>query len=352
VTNLADPKPRLSVVQPDAAPDTGRGWRTARRVVRWLATAMLVGWLAVSVDWHAVGPAFAKASVPWLLLAATLYIASQCASVLRWEILVRASGLVHPRTRLFAAYFEGMFVNVCLPTTMGGDVLKVLRVGGSQHKRVATSTVLADRATGFAALLMLLAAGLLVKFDRVGQVAGLLLGAVIVVSLPVAYWLFRYGIDSLHPLIRVRGSKLHRQFTRFVPLGIRQLLIQTPWLRVMFWAFVVQSLNIALVGAAAYSIGLNVAPVEILVAATTVSIAAALPISIAGVGVREVSLPLLLAADGVPRELAITLGIALSGIALGGGLLGGPFHFLAQRAAARERENSVPATTVAARRSA
>ena len=51
-------------------------------------------------------------------------------------------------------------------------------------------------------------------------------------------------------------------------------------------------------------------PVEILVAATTVSIAAALPISIAGVGVREANLPLLLAADGVSRELAITLGMA------------------------------------------
>ena len=323
-----------------------------RGAVRWLATVTLVGWLAVSVDWYAVRPAFANASVPWLLLAATLYVASQCASVARWEILVRTAGLVQSRARLFAAYFEGMFVNVCLPTTMGGDVLKVLRVGGAQHKRVATSTVVADRATGFAALLMLLAAGLLIKFDHVGRVAGLLLGAVIVVSLPVAFWLLRYGINSINPVVRVRGSKLHRQFTRLVPLEIRQLLVQTPWPRVMFWAFVVQSLNVAMVGAAACSIGLNVTPVEILVAATTVSIAAALPISIAGVGVREVSLPLLLAADGVPRELAITLGIALSGIALGGGLLGGPIHFLAQRAAARERENCVPAKTVAARRSA
>ena len=249
------------MVQPDVASDAGRGWRRAHAgPSAWLATATLVGWLAVSVGLvRRFGQAFAKASIPWLLLAATLYIGSQCASVLRGKCWCARQASCSRVLASLQPISKACLFNVCLPTTMGGDVLKVLRVGGSQHKRVVTSTVIADRSTGFAALLILLAAGLSIKFARVGQVAGLLLGTAVVVSLPVAFWLFRYGIDSLNPVVHVRGSRVHQHFTRFVPLGIRQLLVQTPWPRVMFWAFVVQCLNIAMVGAAAYSIGLNVA---------------------------------------------------------------------------------------------
>ena len=100
------------------------------------------------------------------------------------------------------------------------------------------------------------------------------------------------------------------------------------------------------------AIGLQVPWIEIVVATAMVTLAVALPISIAGVGVREASFPLLLAADGVPQELAITLGIALSGVVLVAGLLGGPIHFVAQRAAERERESDAPATMIAARRTA
>jgi hypothetical protein len=104
------------------------------------------------------------------------------------------------------------------------------------------------------------------------------------------------------------------------------------------------------VAAAARAIQLDVSPVEILVATTTVSLAAALPLSVAGVGVREASLPLLLAADGVPREQAIALGITWSVIVLAVGLLGGPAHFFGQRGAFDEAEVKDHTAPAAARR--
>src|SRR4051812_16252587 len=244
VSNLAEPKRHLLVVHPDIAPAAARGWRRARQAVRWLATATLIGGLIVSTDWSAVGPAFAKASLPWFVLAAAFYLSSQIGGGLRWEILVRAAGFVQSRRRLFAAYFEGMFVNVCLPTTMGGDVLKVLRVGGAQHKRVATSTVIADRASGFAALLLLLAAGLLMKFGPDGYLTAPLLAAAIVLLI-IIFLFVRHAANSIGSVDHGRDSKLRRQFTRFVPLGVRQLVLHTPWPRVIFWAFLVQGLNVA-----------------------------------------------------------------------------------------------------------
>jgi uncharacterized membrane protein YbhN (UPF0104 family) len=134
---------------------------------------------------------------------------------------------------------------------------------------------------------------------------------------------------------------VHR-IRKLLPTTVEQLVLQTPWDRVIAWAFVVQGLNVAAVAVGARAIGLNVPFNTILVSATTVSFAAVMPISFAGVGVREASLPILLAADGVPREMAITLGLVWSAIVLSTGLLGGPVHFLAQR---REHAAQAPLAT-------
>src|SRR4051812_1089707 len=325
----------------------------ARTAVRWLATAGLIVWLALSTKWRSVGSTFATASIPWLLVAAATYIGSQLASVVRWSLLVRAAGVFASRRKLLAAYFEGMFVNVCLPTTVGGDVMKVLRVGGAQNKAVIAGTVVADRATGLGALFSLLIVGLLLKFHFIKIAAAPLVVAALVVIMLVAIRLLAASVLSIQSRGNQRGTWIQGRLeyvTRLLPAGIWQLLTRAPWLGVIAWAFVVQGLGVAAVAAAARAIQLDVSPVEILVATTTVSLAAALPLSVAGVGVREASLPLLLAADGVPREEAIALGITWSVIVLAVGLVGGPAHFFGQRGAFDESEVKDQSAPVGARR--
>jgi uncharacterized protein (TIRG00374 family) len=308
--------------------------------VRWIETIAIFSWLAVSTGWHAVFSAFSTASIPWLIVAGGIYLTSQFASVARWELLVRAAGVPVERGRLIAAYFEGMFVNICLPTTVGGDVLKVLRIGGPNHKRIAAVTVVADRGSGFSALVVLLVVGLLLKLDDDRRAIALSLSAVVMlIAMLAAIWVWRFMPVVMAAANVGKESVLRRTLRkswRLVQTIVRPLVTRSPWVRVLAWALVVQGLNVAAVAAAARAIGLNVPLAGLLVATTTVSIAATLPISIAGIGVREVSLPFLLAADGVPRELSITLGLVWSAIVLATGLAGGPAHFVSQRRAARD----------------
>jgi len=314
--------------------------RRTRTAVRWFATIAIFSWLAANTAWYSVWIAFTTASIPWLMAAGGIYLASQFASVARWELLVRAAGISCERGRLVAAYFEGMFVNICLPTTIGGDVLKVLRVGGSNHKRIATATVLADRGSGFSALVVLLVVGLMLKLDENRRAIALSFSAVVLlIAVLVATWMIHFM-----PAVMARGnvrkeSMLRRTLRKswlLVPAFVRPMLTRSPWARVLALALVVQGLNVAAVGAAGHALGLSVSVAGLLVATTTVSLAATLPISIAGIGVREVSLPFLLAADGVPRELSVTLGIVWSAIVLAIGLTGAPAHFASQRRAAQD----------------
>jgi hypothetical protein len=297
-------------------------WRRARAVLRWIATAALLMWLARTADWKMVGPTLATASPWWLLAAAGCYLTSQFASVARWRLLVQAGGIEATFTRLLSVYFEGMFVNLCLPTSIGGDVMKVLRIGGAHGKSTAATTVVADRASGVVALVVLLGAGLLLRYraDLPGFAVPLVVMCLVILELAVLV-----GVPLALPILAKSANVVGRSL-RAMPL-----VAETSWPRVLAWALVVQGLNVAAVAAAAKAIGITITLAGLLVATETASLAAALPLSVAGVGVREASLPMLLTADGVPRSAAIALGLTWSAVVLVVGMTGGIGHFLEQR---------------------
>jgi uncharacterized membrane protein YbhN (UPF0104 family) len=307
------------------------GSRRIRVAIRWVATALLLVWLARTADWKMVGPTLASASPLWLLAAALCYLTSQFASVARWRLLVRAGRIGGSFSRLLAVYFEGMFVNLCLPTSIGGDVLKVLRIGGACDKKAATATVVADRASGVVALVVLLGLGLLMRYHDTlpGFVFPLILVCLLMLELAVLVGA-RFALPQFAKPDNLVGRTL-----RAVPL-----VAEAPWPRVLGWALVVQSLNVAAVAAAAHAIGVTITVAGLLVATEMASLAAALPLSVAGVGVREASLPMLLAADGVPRSAAIALGLTWSAIVLAVGVTGGIGHITEQRRAARGDETA------------
>ncbi len=318
-----------------------------RLSARWLLSLALISWLAVHTNWHAVWLTFQAAHLRWLFVAAGLYLMSQFASVVRWSLIVSAAGLDHSRRKLLSAYFEGMFVNVCLPTTLGGDVLKIFRIGGSQHKQVVASTVMVDRLSGLAALVILLTLGLILGFDdHHGTHLAPLLGLSALIGVLTSTRLLR-AIAAKRNRMNTAGriSALRRlgKWPHRLVSNLRQQATDTPWHYVFLWALVVQSLNVIAVAAAAHAIGLSVPMTPLLIATTTVSLATAMPISVSGIGVREASLPLLLAADGVPRELAFTLGLVWSIIVVAVGLIGGPIHLLRQRSSVHDSQplNSV-----------
>ena len=326
----------LPLTTPSPAEAPRSSWRRVRVAIRWIATALLLAWLARSADWRSVGPTLAAASPTWILVAAACYAASQFASVARWQLLVHAVGIPGSFLRLLTAYFEGMFVNICLPTSIGGDLLKVVRIGGPRNKTVAATTVVADRAAGVVALVILLGLGVLLRFrDKLptGTVP------LTVVALPILGTAALIGIRRILKHF-AKSENIAGRLVRAIPL-----LTSAPWPRVLGWALIVQGLNVAALAAAAQAIGAATTLSGLLVATELASLATALPLSIAGVGVREATLPVLLAADGVPRSVAIALGITWSAIVLSVGILGGIGHIIEQRRASSATRHSPTSST-------
>jgi len=111
------------------------------------------------VDLGGVGRTLAGAD-PWLLLPALLFqLASTTVAAFRWHRIMAALGLgVGPGsgfTFYLRSYFKGMFFNQALPTSIGGDALRMLDVARLGHrKRDAFYGVAVDRGVGLFGLLL------------------------------------------------------------------------------------------------------------------------------------------------------------------------------------------------------
>src|SRR5260370_1085421 len=76
-----------------------------------------------------------------LLAALLLYNLGQLLSAYRWNGLSTLGGRPATFGDVWPIYFSGMFFNICLPTSIGGDVLRVVglsRKTGSKSASVAS----------------------------------------------------------------------------------------------------------------------------------------------------------------------------------------------------------------------
>src|SRR5262245_42522282 len=84
----------------------------------------LLSWLAWRTSWHQVGAAFGQLDLGLWLAAVGIYGIAQLLSCIRWRMLSRPLGFDQPLSYFLGYYFIGMFFNLLLPTSVGGDVVR------------------------------------------------------------------------------------------------------------------------------------------------------------------------------------------------------------------------------------
>jgi len=269
----------------------------------------------------------------WLAGAATLTLAGIVLSAVRWRTVLTALGEQSRLGRLLSHYLAGQFVANVLPTTIGGDVLRVSRqTRDSGHGPNSFASVVLERLTGWLVLPVMTFAGLLVNpglrhLGRATQVAVSLAAGTLVLLAVVMV-----AVASAH-YRDVDHEQGWRRFLAAVSLGIGQLRRHRGQAAsVILVGFVYQ---LSLVGAAvmaAKAIGIPEAgPTALLAFFPAVAIAQVLPISISGLGVREGLFVLFLRPLDVPTHQAVALGLLLYLLNLVVSLLGAPAFALGNR---------------------
>ena len=79
---------------------------------------------------------------------------AQVVSAVRWQWLARPLGFGGPLRQYVGAYFVGMFFNLLLPTSVGGDAVRAVYLNAGSGRRVAAVlSVLLDRLSGLIVLI-------------------------------------------------------------------------------------------------------------------------------------------------------------------------------------------------------
>lgn len=121
-----------------------------------LALALMV-YLLGQQGWMEILDAIRQIS-PWrFILAFALMIISRLAVTARWHMLLRSAGMQVSYAETLRLTFAGLFASNFLPTTIGGDVIRL--VGSVQHKHspiISAASLIVDRLVGMLGMAMLL----------------------------------------------------------------------------------------------------------------------------------------------------------------------------------------------------
>lgn len=281
---------------------------------------LILAAVAWKTDWSQVAEAFANARWHLWLCAVVVYGLTQIVSSLRWQLLSRPLGFHRPLRQHTAFFFIGMFFNLLLPTSVGGDVVRAWYLdGGSGRRMAAFLSVFIDRFSGLVVLVAITClAALLCPVTLppwlAGGVALLAAGAVFGTAflLAVGFWYRRAEVSTL-PAASTRGTiaKLIDKVRRFALSLVGAVTLYSRYPRLFAAAtllsLVVQAANVVVVWLVGEALGLAVPPAYYFVLVPLVTLATLLPVSIGGHGVREAAMIVLLGPLGVGSGSAVSL---------------------------------------------
>lgn len=103
-----------------------------------------------------LGNIYSNNGLVYLLLAVVTSILSVFLMSLRWKIILAHYSINLGLSRLFGFYLVGLFFNNFLPTSIGGDIVRIYKIIGDSDQRTASfSSVIIERLVGIAATLFL-----------------------------------------------------------------------------------------------------------------------------------------------------------------------------------------------------
>lgn len=305
------------------------------RLLRLIVSVGLLAFLALRLDWGPMLTALAGLHTAWVAAAAALFLVTPVLASYRWQLLARPLGFRHRLRRFTGIYFLGMFFNLLLPTSVGGDVVRAWYLDGGRNRKMnALLCVVVDRATGLVMLIGMACCATLFQLDElplwatttVWAAAAATLGGLVFLPLVVRlvdrwqarrarpsadrvgwrYWLARLARipAGVHAAVRqYRGRSGLIAYTGFLSLGI-------------------MSANVLVVWMLSRALGGQVPGSYFWVAVPVVTLLTLVPVSINGMGVREAGLGLLLAQAGAPAALGVTVGLLQFALYLAAGLIG------------------------------
>jgi uncharacterized membrane protein YbhN (UPF0104 family) len=274
-----------------------------KQLFRILVTVSIFVLILRSIDIDQLWKTLRQARPDLLLVALIMQFGSTTVSAYRWQLIMRNLRFGQLFSFYWRSYFKAMFFNQGLPTSIGGDALRVLDVAGQGfRKRDALYGVMLDRIAGLAALMWLNLIAYMFNPDLLPDpiyhltlllVIGGLVGFTGVSCLRYLPWLDAYPRLSA---VRTIAERLHQAF-----LANRGLMIAS--------SLLIPLLAMLSFFATGWALGLRYDLVTYFVIVPPAIFLTIIPISLAGWGVREGTLVALFSLIGADKATILAMSI-------------------------------------------
>ena len=287
--------------------------RYARRVGTIVLTAASVAYLVWKINLSTTLDVLADTSLAWFALSAVIMFVTVPVLAARWGWLLEAHGISERLRWLTRAYFVAYTAGQVLPTSLGGDAVRVVETSRRHPGRTAvvTGTILLERGLGGAATVLLGAVGFVLSIGHYDVSAYLWIEGVFVFGTLVLGFLF--FARSARPLLRRVKPQLER-FRLAGPLesfyeGVHHYRGRPRLLGEVFTVtLVVQTVRILSIWAAAKAVGIDLDVRVYYVMGPLLFLVMLVPFTLNGIAVREAFFVSFLGSVGVGANQAFAAG--------------------------------------------
>jgi uncharacterized protein (TIRG00374 family) len=307
---------------------------TKRRAIRIVLTLLVTGLCTAYILWkidlgrtaHILG----SVRVGYFLVAVAIMVLTIFPMAWRWQLLLRAKGIDDNLGWLTRAYFVSYTAGQVLPTSVGGDAVRIYETAKRHPGRggPVAGSVLLERALGGAATLTLAAAGFALAIGRYD------VGAYIWIELAFVLATVVLGVvlfsRRARPLLRRTVPLLKRvwieRHVRAVYEGIHSYRENGRLLAfVMLVTLGLQAVRVLAIWAAAKAVGVDLSPRLFYVMGPLLFLVMLVPFTVSGLAVRESFFVSFLGKVGIAADPAfaagfvfffVTLAMSLPGLAI------------------------------------
>ena len=312
-------------------PGKGALFKLLIRIVIGLVVVGILIWR--TPDRHQLKTALTSAHVNWIIAAAIAIFAGIIASTLRWKAYLDALEIYLPLPTVLRLYLVGTFFNAFLPSGIGGDAYKAVRIGRARGGMPsAFASVFLDRFAGFIGLSGLGLLGALItlaihqKHLKVALISAVLstgmLGAAAVLLIWGERLLGRGRIIKEHGI----GGKLREAVRAIHAAGRHPQAAARGYLFGVVFQVLVLIYNICI----AHALGItHISIVQMTGVVVITSLATIIPLSPGGLGFRETAYVWALGSFGVAHSQGLAFALLVLIVLLLTSAVGGIFYVVA-----------------------
>jgi len=295
-----------------------------------LKIAISIGlcWLVFSqINWLSVYQRVENAN-KILLISCLLLLAIQPLFLAeRWRIVLKLFEVSIVYSKLLIFTYESLFFNQTLPSSVGGDISKVWRMNqlGTGLKK-SMSSIVFDRLIGLGSLVVVAILGFPIVGDLLPKTnltaPSHTFITIVGLSLVTAIFL---GVGSIYYLVITGSFTRSLKPIQFLIDPLKKLVItwRSSLIPILTLSLITHAISITAMLGVIMSLEPNINVLEVSALIPFVLIATAVPISIAGWGVREGSMIVLMGFTGMATEVSLAASLISGILSLSLGLCGG-----------------------------